>query len=110
MPTVSPGRRAGGLTRLEDIEEEAELAGIRPILNEKLAPAEQLRRSGEINIALPAHNLDSTLGFNLERRLAFACGDGSYSRGAGTGAGRARLAHSALKEADLHMVFFISDY
>src|SRR5260370_28950874 len=96
MPTVSPGRKAEGLTRLETIEEETG-EGIRPILNEKLALAEQLRRSGEKNSLLPAHGLGSTFGFDLQWGLAFTGDDCGHRSGARTGSRRARLPYPALE-------------
>src|SRR5260370_29096784 len=109
MPTVSPGRKAEGLTRLGTIEEETG-EGIRPILNEKLAPAEQLRRSGEKNFLLPAYGLGSAFGFDLQWGLTFTGDDCGHRRGARTGSRRARLAYPALEKAHLNMVFFIRDY
>ena len=109
MPTVSPGRKAGGLTRLGTIEEETG-EGIGAILNEKLASADELRRSSEKNFLLPAHDLGSAFGFHLQWGLAFTGDDCGHRRGARTGSRRARLTYSAFEKANLNMVFFIRDY
>ena len=114
MPTVSPGRSAGGLMREAFVCEGIVLpilnVNATQILNEKLAAANQFRRPTKKNLALPADCLHSARSMDPYRRLGALAGNGSYRRGTGTGPGRLGLADSALEKSDFDITRILDDH
>src|SRR5271154_3105834 len=110
MPTISPGRRAGGFTRGtvdEDMQSEACMEIYR-LTQKKFAPAHQPRRPPkEYTILFFAHDLRSAGSVYPHGRLRLASRDRRRRCRARTRSRRLRFPYAALKEAHSHIVLAI---
>src|SRR5579872_4613880 len=100
MPTVSPGRSAGGLTscgREAGIELESD--------KEEFSLTNQARRSAQENgVPFPADGLRASGRVDFDRGFGVTGSHGSDGRGAGSGPGRLRFSRATLEKTRADIV------
>src|SRR5207248_3163315 len=104
MPMVSPLWSAGGLVRGFWATDSMGS----PILNEKLTPADDLRRTTQEHFPLPAHTLCAARSMHLHRRVRPSGMDRRHRGRRGACTGRLGFSYAAFKKPHFDVVF-ISD-
>src|ERR1035437_3322899 len=97
IPMVSPGSNAGGR-----IKARGGIGSV--ILNEKLASADNGRRTRQRDLAIPLHGLRPARRVHANRRVALPQVNRSHRRGTRAGARRLRFSSATFIDTDVNMM------